>query len=500
MRRLLHCRSLLAIAALLSVITLCRAQLPESNSEVAVTFQNTSTADLSLVVVDENEEETVVVDNLAAGTEVAVNSLPGNVWRSRLNGELFAEYEANENEEQVVDLALEASWKLPVEVDLQNDTEAPAELYLVNEQNQEVQLCAEVPPGAQWEQAGLATGSLLRIRQNNVLVAEYLTGNAPTQSIPLQTLSEDYAAQVVVTFQNTSTEPIDIFWIHPDGGVRLFHWDVPAGYQVRQPSFPGHVWVILQDGELVGHFVAGSAARQTVDVVQLSEQLLAAGDAILSGEARPGEEELAPAEETAAEEETAPAEEAAPAVEPRPEPAAAETRPLPGATLRERLRSRLRSKIVPQPSPRPTPKPPANGTTSVPQPPVAPNAFVRNPIVPPPAPNPLPAAPAMDSIVGHYQRIPVENDWHDLVITKVKGKRLTYLWTNKAGTSWQLMAEEGNPVLKTDASNPYFEEGETSRTIRLEYVSDDNGNPTNLVRGLTFLQGFYTRVGNAPRP
>lgn len=132
-----------------------------ANVDVQVTFQNTSTAPLSLCLVDENGNETVRVAALAAGSEVSVNAIPGNVWLAKLDGQVFAEYTVDDSEEQEVDLALEGTWRLTVEVVLQNNTNAAVSLWMIDENDQPVALCELLDAGQQWEQPGLATGSFL---------------------------------------------------------------------------------------------------------------------------------------------------------------------------------------------------------------------------------------------------------------------------------------------------------------------------------------------------
>ena len=44
------------------------------------------------------------------------------------------------------------------------------------------------------------------------------------------------------------------------------------------------------------------------------------------------------------------------------------------------------------------------------------------------------------ALEGDYNRIPVENLWHEVVITEVEG---TWYWLNYAGEQWPLYEEEG---------------------------------------------------------
>lgn len=258
--------------------------------EVELIFQNTTKSEVSILGIQPDGKEQVVVERLASNAEISVNSFPSNRWIAKLGNVVMAEYEAGDSSPQVIDLAELASWQLPVEVIFQNDTETSVDVVFVTEKNEEIEYVKGLLPAKQFEQTGSPTGGLWRVKSNSQVVAEYLTDNTPTQIIDLKALIADYAAKVTLTFQNTSTDPVDIYWVHPDGSSILYLPNMPTGMQAEQLSFPGHIWTIRQDGDLIATFVAGDEKNQDVDIFAVTEQLRIAAETMIKSDVSPPKE------------------------------------------------------------------------------------------------------------------------------------------------------------------------------------------------------------------
>lgn len=113
---------------------------------------------------------------------------------------------------------------------------------------------------------------------------------------------------------------------------------------------------------------------------------------------------------------------------------------------------------------------------------------------PNPNPNPMPQPQQLNlaSILGAYQRTPVENGWHSGRITA--GPNNNLIWTNQEGIRWNLSLDLGNKQLRTGGDNPYASEGNPPFTLEVQ-----NGN----VVAFNFRDERYQRVGNvgpAPNP
>jgi hypothetical protein len=287
-----HSRSGLGLLAPFFAAACCvfasTASAQDADAEVELVFRNTTSADVALYVVQPEGTEDLIVEQLAAGSQVAVNALPGNVWVAKIGENVLAEYEADIEAQQIIDLADLATWQLPVLVVFQNNTEQSAEVVFVKEDGTEEVYADDLQPEQQFEQDGVTPGSLWRIKQDSKLVAEYIADNVPAQVIDLNTLLAQYAAPVTLTFKNTTTGPIDVAWVHPDGSPIAYLTDMPSATQIDQQSFPGHVWMVSQGGALVGVFVAGNGKKQDVDVGAIAQRLFEASQQ-LADAAKPAE-------------------------------------------------------------------------------------------------------------------------------------------------------------------------------------------------------------------
>ncbi len=109
----------------------------------------------------------------------------------------------------------------------------------------------------------------------------------------------------------------------------------------------------------------------------------------------------------------------------------------------------------------------------------------------PPSPDTLSKIDTQE-IVGKYQRIPVENNWH---MGEIKLQGGGYLWQNAAGKSWRLTLDKASGVLRTGPDCPYTPDGEVEGppfSFSLSRGADGRHSPRLL--GFSFNGGLYTRV------
>ncbi len=246
-------------------------------SRVEVVFQNTSTKDVALVVMepsgDGQSTEKIVVEKLAPGMETAVESMANEQWIVKIEDEPLMEYEVNENEQQFVDIALEASWQLPVNVIFANTTDNPMDVVFVLADGTEELLHAKLSPNSQWDQPGVTPGSIFRLKRGEELVFEFMSDNTPLQVVDLKEMIRVSKESVSVEFQNTGSETVDISWQSPRGHEILYLPEMPRGTTVTMQSYPGHVWMVRKQGELIGTYVVGADQKQTIDIVELARMI-----------------------------------------------------------------------------------------------------------------------------------------------------------------------------------------------------------------------------------
>ncbi len=97
-----------------------------------------------------------------------------------------------------------------------------------------------------------------------------------------------------------------------------------------------------------------------------------------------------------------------------------------------------------------------------------------------------------EEIVGKYQRLPVENDWHAGEIKRAGG---AYIWQNAAGRSWRLTLDKANGILRTGADCPYTPSGASQGPpFTLSLVRGADGKFSPRLRGFSFNGGLYTKV------
>lgn len=97
------------------------------------------------------------------------------------------------------------------------------------------------------------------------------------------------------------------------------------------------------------------------------------------------------------------------------------------------------------------------------------------------------SAQTVKSLVGKYQRDPVENPWHEGEIRiKPDSDGNALEWVNKAGSTWNLLPDLAAGVLRSDKTNPYFADGGTDSVLQIE---------DGKVIGFTFRNDEFHRLG-----
>lgn len=97
------------------------------------------------------------------------------------------------------------------------------------------------------------------------------------------------------------------------------------------------------------------------------------------------------------------------------------------------------------------------------------------------------SADDLEALVGTYQRLPVENDWHvGKIEINNRAGAAQLKWTNKAGRSWNLIPDLKQEILRTDRTNPYFDTGQREFRIKKR---------DGKIVGFEFQNTLYVRDG-----
>ena len=92
-----------------------------------------------------------------------------------------------------------------------------------------------------------------------------------------------------------------------------------------------------------------------------------------------------------------------------------------------------------------------------------------------------------ESVVGSYQRRPVQNGWHS---GRIESTESGLVWRNDAGIVWRLVPDLARGKLLNGPDNPYFEQL-SAKAFTLALRSDPEGNPLPAVRAFQFLGEEY---------
>jgi len=90
----------------------------------------------------------------------------------------------------------------------------------------------------------------------------------------------------------------------------------------------------------------------------------------------------------------------------------------------------------------------------------------------------------IDDLIGSYRVDKADNDWHVGTITKKPASPGMLEWRNAAGVVWTLIPDLGRNALKTDSTNPYFEDGDREFALVRE---------AGRIVGFTFRSETYRR-------
>jgi hypothetical protein len=275
MNKYLHRRHIAGIALVMAALANVAAFGQAPPSGPGVIFQNTTATPLDVYRVSADGAEERVIEQLAPGAESKPQSTQeGDKWfikvRDSSQDAPLAEYTANASADQVVDLANLIAWQLPVELVIQNNTEAPVDVVWIGEAGDEQTTAEALPPG---NQATTTTypGGTWRLKEGDQIVAEFSAGIEAVQVLDVAGLKAAYAGAVVLHFQNTTTDPVDVYWVHPDGHEVEYALGVPPGKQFDQRGHPGHLWSVRNAGGIVAYYRADDRAEQEVDLKVLGE-------------------------------------------------------------------------------------------------------------------------------------------------------------------------------------------------------------------------------------
>lgn len=237
---------------------------------VKVTFLNTTPETLVVYTLDEDDSEKLLVKELKPQQSLTVDAYPGNDWRFKFQNVVIAEYEANFNPTQILDLTDLAAWQLPVTVAFENNTTNELDIVWRKDDGTAVTRVKGLRSGQVWTEFELRPGSDIEVMQGDKLVAEYLIPvDEAEQKVELKQLVDLYKAKVAVTFQNTTDKPVDIYWWSVDGAEELFIDNLQPGKEVKQITFPGHIWIIRQGSTRIGAYVTGDVRAQKCDIKEV---------------------------------------------------------------------------------------------------------------------------------------------------------------------------------------------------------------------------------------
>jgi hypothetical protein len=96
----------------------------------------------------------------------------------------------------------------------------------------------------------------------------------------------------------------------------------------------------------------------------------------------------------------------------------------------------------------------------------------------------------VDDVLGTYERLPVENEYHTGRISQTANGSLK--WTNNAGVSWSLRPDLAAGKLKIGRDNPYADQGFVDFTLRF--------GGDGAVTGFLFQEELYVRKGGPKKP
>lgn len=237
---------------------------------VKLTFLNTTAETLVVYAVNEDDSEKLIAKELKPQQSLTVDAYPGNLWRFKYQTVVIAEYEANFNPTQLLDLTDLAAWQLPVTVAFENNTDVNLDIVWRKEDGTAVSRVKGLRPGQVWTEFELRPGSDIEVMQGDKLVAEYLIPvEEAVQTLKLKELVDLYKNKIAVAFQNTTDKPVDIYWWSIDGAEELFIDDLQPGKEVNQITFPGHIWIIRQGSTRIGAYVTGDVRVQKCDIKEV---------------------------------------------------------------------------------------------------------------------------------------------------------------------------------------------------------------------------------------
>lgn len=263
----------LALAGLLSLAAGAYLSGKEPDPPtVTLTFQNTLAVPVDIYCARSGSEPELYIQQLEVDREVDQPSHPGNVWTIKTGQTKLAEYTAGSSATQEVDLEEVAGWQAEIELVIANTLDGPVDiLWFDEEKNEEVAQTSGLQPGRQYV-VRTNPGSRWLVRADGKTVAEYLVNIERQQNVQTKDLAEGYANTVIVTFQNTTSDPVSIAWMHPDGHEVEYVAALDPGSEQTLEAYPKQPWIVRRNGALVLAYVPHEESQQVVDIAPMAAE------------------------------------------------------------------------------------------------------------------------------------------------------------------------------------------------------------------------------------
>jgi hypothetical protein len=267
-------------------LTLIADERPGIQSAVNLSIENTTNAFVDIYGVDANGNEKIIVKRLPASQAVRLDLQPGNLLRMKIGNEVLGDYQADENLTQQISLAELASWQLPVQITLVNDTKNSLDVYWKDSDGKEILFLDDLRPGQQLVQTCDPIDEWI-VKSKGTVLATYIADNIPDQLVSLKELIQLYTNQVTVEFRNTESFPVNIYWRRIDGTEVLAAPDLPAKKKYVVSGSPSHLWIIRKsDGDdLLGGYMTTDIKKQVCDIRKVNT-VCATGESLLASDDR----------------------------------------------------------------------------------------------------------------------------------------------------------------------------------------------------------------------
>lgn len=263
-------------AVLVATSSFVNAQ--EKEPIVRVVFQNTTATAVEIFLIDDSDEnskegtEVMFAPQLPPGKQHLQQATSGVIWRIKQNDTTIAEYVSTTEVVQVVDIQEVADWQAPVEIVVQNTTEAPIDIFWINDANKEIAIAEALPPNREFTTSTMPGHSWV-IKQSGKMIAEFIADSHKEQIIDTAKLATWWHS-VDLVFQNLTNHPIDIYCVDGEGAEICFTvtderkpHPLPPGMRMRQAANPLSTCRIRKKGTLIAEYAVDNEPRQIIDIL-----------------------------------------------------------------------------------------------------------------------------------------------------------------------------------------------------------------------------------------